>query len=86
MRRWCIPCIARFTILTSPDTPQGSPNTYLHEPILAYLKARGVTIHLNTRIQDLLYDVDSNGAPTRLNGFITSGAFLVLCCVAVCGK
>lgn len=59
-------------LLQTPHT-QGSPNTYLHEPILEYLKQRGVTIHLNTRIQDLVYDTDANGAPTRLNGFITSG-------------
>lgn len=64
-----------FNLILNTHTHQGSPNTYLHEPILEYLKQRGVTIHLNTRIQDLIYDVDSNGAPTRLNGFITSGAF-----------
>lgn len=53
---------------------EGSPNTYLHEPILAYLKARGVTLHLNSRIQDLVYDTDaSTGAPSRVKGLVLSG-------------
>ncbi len=82
-------CLINTPPLQSPPlkTPrQGSPNTYLHEPILAYLRERGVTLHLNTRIQELVYDVDASGAPTRINGFVTSGGWVgFVGCVCVWG-
>lgn len=43
---------------------EGSPNTYLHEPIVSYLQDRGATFHLNTRIRDVTHDVDTDGKPT----------------------
>lgn len=36
---------------------EGSPNTYLHEPILKYLDERGVKINLRSRVVDILHDV-----------------------------
>lgn len=32
---------------------EGSPNTYVHEPIVAYLKERGVKINLNSKVSKL---------------------------------
>jgi hypothetical protein len=43
---------------------EGSPNTYLHEPIVSYLQDRGATFHLNTRIRDITHEVDTDGKPT----------------------
>lgn len=36
---------------------EGSPDTYLHTPILKYLTDRGVKINLKTRVTDLIHDV-----------------------------
>lgn len=52
---------------------EGSPQRFLHDPIVEYLTKRGVTINTNTRIADLLYDTDKDGAPTKINGFVLSG-------------
>ncbi len=46
---------------------EGSPNTFVHEPILAYLKERNVKIHTDCRITDINHDVDDEGKPTRVN-------------------
>ena len=36
---------------------EGSPHVYLHKPIVKYLEDRGVKIHLNSRITELMHDV-----------------------------
>ena len=47
---------------------EGSPNTYLHEPIVKYLEERGVKINLRTPCRELVHEVDENGVPTRVTG------------------
>merc|ERR1719235_1605757 len=47
---------------------EGSPQTYLHDPILKYLEDRGVKVHLRAAVRDLVYDTDANGRPTRVTG------------------
>jgi len=47
---------------------EGSPQTYLHDPILAYLDERGVKINLRTPARDLVHELDANGVPTRVTG------------------
>ena len=49
---------------------EGSPEDFLHKPIVNYLKERNVEIFLNQRVQELLYEKDSNGAPNKINGFV----------------
>lgn len=36
---------------------EGSPDTYLHKPIVKYLTDRGVKINLKSRVLDILHDV-----------------------------
>eukprot|EP00967_Tisochrysis_lutea_P044039 scaffold53284_cov33-Tisochrysis_lutea.AAC.2 len=36
---------------------EGSPQTYLHDPIIKYLEDRGVKINLRTPIRDLPHEV-----------------------------
>lgn len=45
---------------------EGSPNTYVHEPIVEYLKERGASFNLGTRIQDITHDLDASGKPTKV--------------------
>mmetsp|Transcript_1484 Transcript_1484/g.4444 ORF Transcript_1484/g.4444 Transcript_1484/m.4444 type:complete len:584 (-) Transcript_1484:125-1876(-) len=45
---------------------EGSPQTYLHDPILKYLDDRGVKVHLRAAVRDVLYDADDAGLPTRV--------------------
>jgi len=47
---------------------EGSPQTYLHDPIVSYLEERGVKIHLRTPCRELVHDVDADGKPTRVTG------------------
>ena len=47
---------------------EGSPQTYLHDPIIKYLTDRGVKINLQTKVQELVHDVDAEGKPTRVSG------------------
>jgi len=47
---------------------EGSPQTYLHDPIIAYLEERGVKIHLRTPIREIVHESDANGKPTRVSG------------------
>merc|ERR1719316_1441106 len=49
----------------------GSPQTYLHDPIVKYLEERGVKINLRTGIRDIVYETDSNGVPNRVRGIRT---------------
>lgn len=51
---------------------EGSPDEFLHKPIVKYLTDRNVDIFLNQRVQELKYEVDSNGVPNKLNGFVTT--------------
>jgi len=46
---------------------EGSPNTYVHDPIVAYLKERDVKITCDARITDINHEVDGEGKPTRVN-------------------
>lgn len=52
---------------------EGSPNEFLHAPIVKYLSDRNVKITLNRRILDLIYDVDAEGKPSQVKGFVVSG-------------
>ena len=51
---------------------EGSPNEFLHKPIVKYLEDRGVEIFLNKRVTDLVYEKDANGRPTVMKGFKTA--------------
>lgn len=51
---------------------EGSPQTYLHDPIIQYLEDRNVKINLSTGCRDLVHEVDDQGRPTRVTG-ITVG-------------
>jgi len=47
----------------------GSPQTGLHDPIIAYLEERNVKINLSTPCRDIVHDVDpETGLPTRVRG------------------
>lgn len=52
---------------------EGSPNEFLHKPIVKYLTDRNVQIHLNRRVLELLYDKDTEGKPTAVKGFVVAG-------------
>jgi len=49
---------------------EGSPNTYVHEPIVEYLKERGASFNLGTRIQDITHDLDASGKPTKVKSVV----------------
>lgn len=49
---------------------EGSPNTYLHEPIVEYLKERGASFNLGTRIQDIVHEVDEEGKPNKVKSIV----------------
>jgi len=53
---------------------EGSPQTYLHDPIVAYLEERGVKINLRTPVRELVHEVDANGVPTRVTGIRIKGS------------
>lgn len=48
----------------------GSPQTGLHDPIIAYLEERGVKINLQTPVRQIIHDVDEEGKPTRVTGIV----------------
>lgn len=50
---------------------EGSPDTYMHQPIQKYLDERGVKIHLRQRISELVHEKDADGTPTKVTGFVT---------------
>lgn len=50
---------------------EGSPNEFLHKPIVKYLEDRGVEIFLNKRVLELIYEKDNEGKPIVLKGFKT---------------
>jgi len=47
---------------------EGSPQTYLHDPILEYLAERNVKVNLSTGCRDIEHELDENGRPTRVTG------------------
>lgn len=51
----------------------GSPQTGLHDPIIAYLKERGVKINLSTPCREIVHEVDEKGFPTRVTGIKVGG-------------
>ena len=54
----------------TPTLIRGSPQTYLHDPIVNYLEERGAKLHLRTPIRDLVHEVDAQGKPTRVTGIV----------------
>eukprot|EP00303_Exanthemachrysis_gayraliae_P007618 CAMPEP_0206010634 /NCGR_PEP_ID=MMETSP1464-20131121/11971_1 /ASSEMBLY_ACC=CAM_ASM_001124 /TAXON_ID=119497 /ORGANISM="Exanthemachrysis gayraliae, Strain RCC1523" /LENGTH=498 /DNA_ID=CAMNT_0053384261 /DNA_START=1 /DNA_END=1494 /DNA_ORIENTATION=- len=54
---------------------EGSPDTYLHKPIVKYLEDRNVKINLRSRVLDLLHETDAEGKPVKMNGIrVSDGA------------
>jgi zeta-carotene desaturase len=51
---------------------RGSPDTYLHGPIVNYLRERDVDIQLNKRVLRLLVEEDEQGRARAVRGFTTS--------------
>lgn len=47
---------------------EGSPQTGLHDPIIAYLEERGVKINLRAGCRELVCETDAEGKPTYLKG------------------
>ena len=47
---------------------EGSPQTYLHDPIIKYLSDRGVKINLRAPVREVVHDLDDDGRPTRVTG------------------
>lgn len=53
---------------------EGSPEDFIHKPILAYLAERGVKVHTNRRVLDLPHEVDAaTGRPSRVKGIVVTG-------------
>ena len=50
---------------------EGSPQDYLHKPIVAYLEQRGTTIHLRRRVREVLFE--ENGS-TQVTGLAMAGS------------
>ena len=50
---------------------EGSPQTYLHDPILQYLDERGVKVSCRAPIRELVHEVDEQGRPTRVTALVT---------------
>ena len=46
---------------------EGSPQTYLHDPILKYLDDRGVKVHTKARVRDIEHELDAQGRPSKVN-------------------
>ena len=51
----------------------GSPQTFLHDPILKYLDDRGVQVNLRAAVKDIVHETDAQGVPTKVNGLQISG-------------
>eukprot|EP00611_Tribonema_gayanum_P000394 TRINITY_DN10268_c0_g1_i1.p1 TRINITY_DN10268_c0_g1~~TRINITY_DN10268_c0_g1_i1.p1 ORF type:complete len:629 (-),score=257.66 TRINITY_DN10268_c0_g1_i1:518-2326(-) len=52
---------------------EGSPEDFIHTPILKYLADRNVQVHTNRRIADITHDTDAQGRPTRVRGLVITG-------------
>ena len=46
----------------------GSPQTFLHDPIVKYLEDRGAKINLRTAIRDIAYETGADGLPSKITG------------------
>lgn len=52
---------------------EGSPQEFLHKPIVKYLTDRGAKINVNRRVLELLYDKDpATGKPSKINGMVVA--------------
>ncbi|MCT7956792.1 9,9'-di-cis-zeta-carotene desaturase [Laspinema palackyanum] len=49
---------------------EGSPDTYLHQPIIQYLEARGTKIHTRRRVREILFSEESG--ETEVTGLIVA--------------
>ncbi|MGB3237399.1 MAG: 9,9'-di-cis-zeta-carotene desaturase [Geitlerinemataceae cyanobacterium] len=49
---------------------EGSPDTYLHKPIVKYLEERGTKIHTRRRVRQILFS--QTGEETRVDGMIVA--------------
>lgn len=49
---------------------EGSPDTYLHQPILKYLEARGAKIHTRRRVREILFSEETG--ETEVTGLIVA--------------
>jgi len=59
-----------FAILTEASVLrmlEGSPQTYLHDPIIKYLEDRGVKIHTGAKVTELHHELDAQGLPSRVH-------------------
>eukprot|EP00903_Cladosiphon_okamuranus_P019392 g17830.t1 len=52
---------------------EGSPDEFIHQPILKYLGERGVKHETSRRVLDIRHEVDADGKPTHVNGFVVAG-------------
>jgi zeta-carotene desaturase len=48
----------------------GSPNEYLHKPIVQYLEARGTKIHTRRRVREVLFTGENEG--TKVTGLVVA--------------
>jgi zeta-carotene desaturase len=49
---------------------EGSPDTYLHQPIVNYLQERGTQIHTRRGVRQVLFD--DRGDDTRVTGIVVA--------------
>ncbi len=49
---------------------EGSPDTYLHKPIIEYLEARGTKIHTRRRVREILFSEESGA--TQVTGLVVA--------------
>ncbi|MCT7992646.1 9,9'-di-cis-zeta-carotene desaturase [Laspinema olomoucense] len=49
---------------------EGSPDTYLHQPIIKYLEARGAKIHTRRRVREILFSEETG--ETEVTGLIVA--------------
>jgi zeta-carotene desaturase len=49
---------------------EGSPDTYLHQPIIQYLEARGAKIHTRRRVREILFS--ESGGETQVTGLMVA--------------
>ncbi|CAM9332312.1 unnamed protein product [Discosporangium mesarthrocarpum] len=52
---------------------EGSPEDFIHKPILKYLADRGVAVNTRRRIAEIRHEVDESGKPCRVNGLVVVG-------------
>ncbi|CAN0451492.1 unnamed protein product [Ascophyllum nodosum] len=52
---------------------EGSPDDFIHKPMLKYLGERGVKHSTSRRITEIKHEVDDEGKPIRVNGLVIRG-------------